>query len=57
MCSLYVSQVNELREELLQVQLQLQTELHRRTGGGVESIVPQGEGGREREEGERRGSE
>jgi pSer/pThr/pTyr-binding forkhead associated (FHA) protein len=37
------AQVNELREELLQVQLQLQTELHRRTGGGVESIVPQGE--------------
>ena len=38
--------MDELREELLQVQLQLQMELHRRTGGGVESIgTLQGEGG------------
>ncbi|CAI8051543.1 Sarcolemmal membrane-associated protein [Geodia barretti] len=37
------AQVEELREELLQVQLQLQTELHRRTGGGVEYNISQGE--------------
>ena len=45
-----MSQVEELREELLQVQLQLQTELHRRTGGGVEYNISQGEEGRERGE-------
>ena len=45
-----LSQVEELREELLQVQLQLQTELHRRTGGGVEYNISQGEDGRERGE-------